>query len=692
LTFFSKATYVRSITFSPMISLTLGAALVLIILASSRLDRLSYENFDSTYRSEVSLEMLNLRRKIEGVLIQQSLVLRELATLIGGSPDITQAEFSSWVKNIRDIDSAAITIAAAPNLVVSMIYPFAGNEKFLGFDYHDSAALLPGIMDTLGEGEDLMVGPVELPLGGLGVILRAPVHIPGEGTSVAATWGIVSVVLDYQRFIDNVGLSEAALSYDVLIDFSVPSNDTNDVFFGDIGVVLNNPIIVDFDFPYGALRLQATPKGGWPKVSPTQGVERVVMALAGIGLLWLLGYILWLAETRKLAKMQLTDGIEALDDGIVMFDKHDRLILCNKKFGEIYDLSAETLRYGTPISEVLRNILLNENFVLGDKDVEEWKKIVMQARRGGPSAYHSQALGGDGRVIKFYARPMQDGGYVGLCVDVTDLDRAKVAAEAANQAKTDFIAVLSHELRTPMTVVLGVAHLANHVQLLKSSKSLVAALEKSDQSLVEIRKLLDEMFAQLSSLMGRMIQSGDHLMLLIDELLDFAKIEAGCLSVNHEICDICDIVDPIAQQLSTLSHEKGLVFEVTQASGIVFADKARVQQILLNLVGNAIKFTKSGFVQLSVKLNAGNVIFEVKDSGAGIPKSELNAIFDPFYQVDSTASRPGDGTGMGLAISRDLAELHGGTLTVTSNLEEGSCFTLTLPNEKRAFVEKPNAA
>jgi two-component system cell cycle sensor histidine kinase PleC len=690
LTFFAKATYARSILFNPLMCLTFGAALVVIVFASYRLDRLSHESFDSEYRSEVSLEMLNLRRTIEGVLIQQSLVLRELATLIGGSPNITQAEFSSWVRNIRDIDSAAITIAAAPDLVVSMIYPVAGNEGFLGFDYYDSVALLPAVMDTLGEGEDIMVGPVELPLGGLGVILRAPVYIPGEGTSVAASWGIVSVVLDYQRFIDNVGLSEAALYYDLLIDFSVPSTNVNDVFFGDIGVVDKNPIILNFDFPYGALRLQASPKGGWPQISPTQAFERTIMGLAGAGLLWLLGYILWLAETRKLAETQLTNGIEALDDGFVMFDKHDTLILCNKKYGEIYSLPAEVLRYGTPYSKILGSIVQRERYLDGHEGATMWTKIRAQARHEGSSVIHEQHWGT--KVIRYSDRRMQDGSYVGLRVDVTDLSRAKVAAEAASQAKTDFIAVLSHELRTPMTVVLGVARLADNVQLLKSSKILVAALETGVKSPAEIRTLLDEVFAQLSGLMGRMIQSGDHLMLLINELLDFAKIEAGGLSVNHETCDISDIVSPIVQQLSTLSHAKGLVFEVAQDPGTVCADKARVQQILLNVVGNAIKFTKYGFVRLSVKTDAENVVFEVTDSGAGIPKSELGTIFKAFYQVDSTATRRAGGTGMGLAISQNLAELHGGTLTVTSKLEEGSCFTLTLPVEKRSFVQNQDAA
>ncbi|MCF7701730.1 hypothetical protein GLR48_20995 [Loktanella sp. M215] len=260
-------------------------------------------------------------------------------------------------------------------------------------------------------------------------------------------------------------------------------------------------------------------------------------------------------------------------------------------------------------------------------------------------------------------------------------------AEAANKAKTDFIGVLSHELRTPLTVILGVARLANSARLLKSSKTLLAALESNDRSPAEIRTLLDDVFAQLSDLMERMVKSGEHLLHLINEMLDSAKIESGNLSVACEICDIKDIADPVIYQLRTLAQEKGLSFEVTQDAVTVFADKVRTRQILFNLVGNAIKFTDQGFVRLMIKTEAETVVFEIQDSGAGIYEVEFNSIFEAFYQIDSSAVRRAGGTGMGLSISRNLAEMQGGSLNVTSTVGEGSCFRLTLPASREGGGE-----
>ena len=177
------------------------------------------------------------------------------------------------------------------------------------------------------------------------------------------------------------------------------------------------------------------------------------------------------------------------------------------------------------------------------------------------------------------------------------------------------------------------------------------------------------------------------MMELINGMLDFASIEAESMTVNAESCNIKDIVDPVEQLLKVLSKEKELSFDVQQDLGSVWADPVKVRQILFNLVGNAIKFTKTGSVQLTVKVEVNSVFFEVHDSGPGMPKSELDSIFDPFYQVDSTVTRGANGTGMGLAISRNLARLNGGTLNVNSTLGQGSCFTLTLPSAQPALDE-----
>jgi signal transduction histidine kinase len=349
------------------------------------------------------------------------------------------------------------------------------------------------------------------------------------------------------------------------------------------------------------------------------------------------------------------------------------------EYAEFHDLPKELMQCGTPYSEIVKRFTLSENPLLRPEVLAEWLERRTQARQLGGSIDHIVKFG-NGMVIKVSDRRMPDGSYVGLRVDVTELTHARKIAEASNKAKTDFMNVLSHELRTPMTVIMGVAGLTKNARVLSSSKILLSAIESGDRSEDEITSLLDDMFAQHSDLMSKMIKSGDHIMELINGMLDFAKIESGSILINPTICDIKDIMDPVEQLLSTLAQEKGLIFEVQQVSGTVWADRVRIRQILFNLVGNAIKFTESGSVRITVRIDADTVVFEVNDEGSGIPEAELESIFDPFYQVDSSATRHVGGTGMGLAISHNFAELNLGELTVTSTLGEGSCFTLTLPS------------
>ena len=661
----------------------LAMASTALFLLSNRLDNLTETNFKNDFRTKARAEILALEHEIEVVFHSQSVVLWKLATVISENPDITQKEFTARLENTRGVDPKMGQIIAAPDRVVSMVYPLKGNEDLLGFDYNNSTAQHPLGQNLEGKGAETIVGPVKLQKAAEGFVLWAPVYIPREGLrrDELKFWGIVSIDLHQQKFNNKVGLSEAVLSYDILIDFKSDSCNHVRSIFGDPALKHKNSIDLKFDFFQDSLRLHATPKGGWPTASPMRPYRSAVKALLSACLLCLLGYFLWLNNALRVSKVWLTNGIEALNDGFVMFDEKDQLIVCNKKFGELYDLPMKVLRPGTPFSEILNNGKLKKMQIAHPKDFKSWIDRRSLTKLEGKSPKLNPYLVG-GRVIQASEQRTLDGGCVSLLVDVTTLSRAQLIAEASNKAKTDFMNVLSHELRSPMTVVLGTARLANNARLLNSSKALLAAIESGDKSVDEVTALLDDMFAQVSNLMGRMIKSGDHMMELINGMLDFAAIEAGSVILNAESCNIKDVVDPVEQQLKVLSKEKDLNFEVTQDLGSVWADPVKVRQILFNLVGNAIKFTESGSVRLTVKVEAKNVVFEVHDTGPGIPKGELDRIFDPFYQVDSTAARSANGTGMGLAVSRNLAELNGGTLTVNSILGQGSCFTLTLPSAK----------
>ena len=226
----------------------------------------------------------------------------------------------------------------------------------------------------------------------------------------------------------------------------------------------------------------------------------------------------------------------------------------------------------------------------------------------------------------------------------------------ANLAKDRFLASMSHELRTPLNAIIGF------------TGTLLMKLPGP---------LNDEQERQLKVVDS----SARHLLSLINDILDVAKIESGKVSVNLVPVPIAPVVKEVAEALRAMAQEKKLRFEITlpKEDVIAFTDARALQQILLNLANNALKFTQSGSVRLMVEGVSGRVYVRVIDTGIGIREEDQTRLFQPFEQVNASASRPARGVGLGLYLSRQLATLLGGTLECESVADEGSCFTLSIP-------------
>ncbi|MEO0437764.1 MAG: response regulator [Pseudomonadota bacterium] len=245
-----------------------------------------------------------------------------------------------------------------------------------------------------------------------------------------------------------------------------------------------------------------------------------------------------------------------------------------------------------------------------------------------------------------------------LRVAIEESDRARDEAESANRAKTQFLATISHEIRTPMNGMLGMAELLTRTEL-----------DTRQQHFAEVIQ-----------------RSGGTLLSIINDVLDFSKIDVERLELRYEPVDLRVLLEDSLELFAARAREKNLALELVVSSSLpaaVRADRVRLRQVIDNLLSNAIKFTEQGEVRLELQVLAEgadgfDVRFDVSDTGIGIAKEKLLSVFEPFSQVDSTPTRKAGGTGLGLAISSRLVRLMGGELTLESKITSGSVFSFCL--------------
>ncbi len=374
-------------------------------------------------------------------------------------------------------------------------------------------------------------------------------------------------------------------------------------------------------------------------------------------------------------EMRIWAAIEAIPDGFVLFDREERLLACNQRYRDMFPDSAPFMVPGTPFEDLLRNGLRAGHVPEAAGREEEWLSERLTQLRAADEPRECELS--DGRWILERDHATPDGGRVGLRFDITDrrmqeaaLHTARAEAEAANRAKSAFLANMSHEIRTPMNGVVGMAELL------------------CDSALTDEQRLFAETIRS----------SGEALLVIINDILDYSKIEAERLTLYPEPFDLERTIHEVAMLLQPRAREKGIdllidfdMFLPTRFVG----DPGRLRQVLTNLVGNAVKFTDKGHVLVRVvglETDEGiqQLHVTVEDTGIGIAATNLEHVFGEFNQVEDQSNRKFEGTGLGLAITRSLIERMQGEVWVDSELGVGSSFgfKLTLPVAEEATAPR----
>ncbi|MCE2509629.1 MAG: PAS-domain containing protein [Alphaproteobacteria bacterium] len=366
------------------------------------------------------------------------------------------------------------------------------------------------------------------------------------------------------------------------------------------------------------------------------------------------------------SRIQLVEAIESIQDAFAIFDTTEHLVLSNTRFREDFLEGTALVDSQATLENILRVNVEAERMIVPGKD-PAWLQDQLSHLRETAGFIELELQ--DGRWVKFTLQPITNGGSLCFLSDITDLkereaalQEAKEAADAASQMKSDFLANMSHELRTPLNAVIGFSEV---------------------------------MYRELMGPLGNdgyhnytkdILESSKHLLNIINSILDVSKAEAGRLDVEEQLIDIQGVTETAVRLVHQKAEQGGikLVSRVVPGLPRFRADGLKIKQILLNLLSNAIKFTpKDGRIDVEVSRDAdGGLVIAIKDTGIGIAPEDVPKALAPFGQVDNSLSRRYAGTGLGLPLTKKLVELHGGTLTLSSRLGEGTEVSVHFPAKR----------
>ena len=404
-----------------------------------------------------------------------------------------------------------------------------------------------------------------------------------------------------------------------------------------------------------------------------------------------------LAEESATAEMRLSDAIEAISEAFVVWDADNRLVLCNSKFQSLHGLSDVAVAPGTPYEDIS---------AAGSKPIVRMQ--LSAEGRAVPGARTFEAQLEDGRWLQISERRTNDGGFVSVGTNITELKRheerlldsekrlkatvvdlrssqqalerqteqlaylaeryaeQKDRAEEANQAKSAFLANMSHELRTPLNAIIGFSEMMESGMFgpLGDAKYLEYCRDISD--------------------------SGHYLLDVINDILDMSKIEAGRISLEYETIELDSFLADTMRMVATRADEKRLAVNAEIEPSIrLRADRRMIKQIMINLLSNAVKFTpEGGRVTVRARLVNCHVNIAIEDTGIGIPRQALKNLGKPFEQVESQLTKRYGGSGLGLAIAKSLTELHHGAMRIRSTLGTGTIVLVRLPIDGGPVIEE----
>ncbi|MFT7507491.1 MAG: sensor domain CHASE-containing protein/two-component sensor histidine kinase [Acidimicrobiales bacterium] len=603
------------------------------------------ELFVSQERRDVEQKIITLRAQMEQSLNQRLFLVTTLkAHVIAHNGELDGQTFNILAAALLDGSDGIRSIQLAPNAVVTQVQPLEGNEAAVGHDLLNDDKRRDAVERGIQSGTYVVAGPLELRQGGTAIIARQPIYLPEASsttlpayadTKFGAFWGFATVLIDFDVLISASNLDKFE-GITISMRGKDGLGDQGSIFYGDIETFESDPVLQSVTLPEGSWQIAAIPVEGWSTSAP---IEKT---------LWIFGFV-------------ISGVIIILSLFLLAVPARLRRQVAEKT-KEVSDLAKFPSENPNPIMRISGDyVLLYANnssaYILKDWKISQGQKLPSSISESIDKLLSRKKTG----LIEFSVNHKcyacifycpENNEYINLYFrDITN-------EKAVDRAKTEFVSLASHQLRTPLSVINW------HSEMLADKK--VGKLnEKQKEYVHEIREGSLRMTA------------------LVGALLNATRLDLGTFKIEPQSVDVKTLLEKIEKQYSSQIVTKSLVFKSKIDTSIktIIADTTGLNLILDNLISNAVKYSREGgVVQVTLSdVSKYNIQIEVADQGYGIPADQHGNIFTKMFRADNVITLDTVGTGLGLYMVESVVRSLGGTITFTSKLNEGTSFIVTLP-------------